>query len=80
MSYFSAFLAGRLRCQALASMNVRAVVIGTDVRYVARPFSELIANRHRTAAAFQARDEAGRFVSYAALERAIEIQIEQTVT
>jgi hypothetical protein len=61
-------------------MNVRAVVTGTEVRYLARPFSELQANKQRTVAAFQPRNAAGRFLSYAALERALEIQIEQAVS
>lgn len=69
---------GRRQAAHLASMNMRAVVGPYELTYVARPRPKLALVTTLTGAQFQPRDEAGRFVFFADLWCAINVEYAMT--
>ena len=69
---------GRLQVAHLASMSLRAVIGLCELTYLARPRPKLTVATTLTGARFQPRDEAGRFVPYADLWCAINIDYAMT--
>ena len=65
---------GRQQATALAAMNLRAVVGPDELIYIAPARRKLAAVRHPVGPRFQPRDEAGRFVPYADLWDAMNLE------
>lgn len=69
---------GRRQATALAAMNVRAVIGTATLEYVAPLRHRPTRVRTAVGARFQPRDPAGRFVSYAKLREAINVDYAMT--
>lgn len=69
---------GRLEAASMASMNLRAVVGRVRLVYVAPPPRRLALVKIGVGPRFQPRDECGRFVSYADLLSAVNLDFAMT--
>lgn len=69
---------GRRQAFALASMNLRAIVGLIDLTYLAPSPSKLVPVTTAVGPRFQPRDERGRFVAYADLWNAVNVEYAMT--